>query len=62
MTYLFMSISAPRTIIETLFDGKKENWAEWSELFLDAADGKGDDDYSWKNTLQGTDRQIAKMP
>ena len=42
------------------FDGKRGPEAtEWLEEFLDAADGKGDEDASWADTFQGLDRRAG---
>ena len=32
---------------------------EWLKEFLDAAGGEGDDDASWAQTLEGTDRRAG---
>ena len=47
----------PRLIYKT-YDGKKgPEFEPWSVGFLDAAEGKGDDDASWSDCYQGLDPQ-----
>ena len=52
----------PRTIVDKEFSSRKEDWDDWSKEFLDAADGRGDDDHSWKDTFLGLDRQLGLSP
>ena len=51
---------APRTLIDEKFSGRKEDWEDWSRIYLDAAGEKGDDDDSWESTYLGTDRQVGR--
>ena len=46
-----MSDKATDRLVDKLFYNDKEAWPEWSVLFLDAAEGKGDDDHSWAETV-----------
>ena len=46
-------------LVDKSFTGRKADWPEWSVIFLDAADGKGDEEHSWKDCFEGTDRQVG---
>ena len=53
------STNSSYNLVDKPFSGRKADWPSWSVLFLDAADGKGDEYYSWKACLEGTDQQIG---
>ena len=49
----------PRLIYEK-YDGRRgPEYTEWRKGFLDACEGKGDEDGSWADTLQGLDPQVG---
>ena len=63
---LIAVLSSPMTtpnysnkLVDKSFTGRKADWPEWSVIFLDAADGKGDEEHSWKDCFEGTDRQVG---
>ena len=55
--------NGPRLLVERKYDGQKgEHWVKWIAEFLDAAQGKGDEDASWAQTFLGTDQQVGLSP
>ena len=45
------SSNSSYNLVDKSFSGRKADWPSWSVLFLDAANGKGDEYYSWKAWL-----------
>ena len=49
----------PRLLCRKHDGSKGALFTEWKQLWLDAAEGKGDEDASWAETAQGNDPQAG---
>ena len=50
-------------LLTRLYDGQQgERFELWKKEWLDAAEGKGDEDASWAQTALGTDPQVGLTP